>query len=94
MDKKIEKLINITFNDMPFDGHSYVEISKNVYGQFTVCLADAWVLSEDEQSMFDYCGIGDTVEEALDNYINYITGKTLIIEDELEENKEYRAVVS
>lgn len=93
MDNKIEKLLNIEFEEMPFK-HSDVLISKNIYGQFTVCLEDAWVLSDDEESMSTYCGTGATLEEALDNYINYIAGKTLIIEDELDENKEYKAFVS
>jgi len=88
----VDYLLNIKFEgliDAP-----YIEIGKNNNNQYTAELSNVWVLSDDEESMAGEYGVGSTVEEALSNYIAIIKGKTLIIQDELEEEKEYTAFVS
>lgn len=88
VDTNLNKLLNIKFKGLSDSYPKEVSVIKNIYGKFVVTLYPVWVATETK--LIGESGIGDTFEEALQDYVNKITGKTLIIE---ENNTEYESEV-
>lgn len=65
----LEQLVNST-------GESVI-IGKDINNKFVVCL-NKWAISTDTGGALGECGRGDTIEQATEDYINKISGKSLV----------------
>ena len=73
----LEQLVNST-------GESVI-LSKDINNKFVVCL-DKWAVYTNPGALGE-CGRGNTIEEATEDYINKISGKTLVYRYDMEDER-------